>query len=91
MIRGQLRLEVVEEIGPVQRRNLEVLFPELVLRQQGREDKDRIIAAGPGLGVIHLWQVATARLHDAAFRSTPGRCGNGHRLIGGQRVANCVF
>ena len=85
LIRRDLRLEIIEEIGPVQRSNLVVLLPELVLRQQGREYKYRIVATGPRLGVIDFWQIAAPCLRDAAFRGLLG-CGGGcDRLILFQR------
>ena len=37
LVRRELRLEIIEEIGPVQRPQLEILLAELVLGQQRRK------------------------------------------------------
>ena len=58
LVRRELRLNIIEEIRIVQRPYLEVLRPELVLRQQRAEYEDRIVASRPGFGVIDLRQEA---------------------------------
>ncbi len=45
LIRRDLRLKVIEEIRPIQRAELEILGPELMLRQQRGEHQYRIVAA----------------------------------------------
>ena len=86
-----LRLEVVQEIGSIQRANLEVLVAELVLSQQGRKHKDRVIAAGPGLRVINLGQVTTPGFRDTAFGGLAGGVRSLNRLIPVERHVYCVF
>jgi hypothetical protein len=51
-------LKIIQEIRIIQRVDLEVLRPELVLRQQRAENEDGIIASRPGFGIVDLWQEA---------------------------------
>ena len=62
LIRRELRLKVVEEIGTVQRPDLKVLRPELMLRQQRTKHEDGIVASRPGFGVVDLRQEAAPGL-----------------------------
>ena len=62
------RAEVVERVGMIERAEREVGGRELALGQQGAEDEDRLIAALPRLGEVHLGQEAGARLPDALRR-----------------------
>ena len=91
LIGCELRLEVVQEIGSIQGADLKVLFAELVLGQQGREHKDRVVAARPGLGIVYFGQIAAPRVRDAALCGLPGGVGGLHRLVLVQRQVNCVF
>ena len=81
-----LRLEVVQEIGPVQRTDVEVLSAELVLGQQGAEHKDRIVAAREGFGIVHLGQPPAAGLRYARLGGLRSRGGgrNGFVFAEGQ-------
>ena len=56
LIGGELGLKVVEEVGPVERTDVEVLGAELMLGEQRTEDEDGVIAAGPGFGVVDARQ-----------------------------------
>ena len=58
LVRRELRLKVIEEIGTVQRPDLEVLRSELMLRQQRAEYEDGIVASRPGFRVVDLRQAA---------------------------------
>ena len=54
LIHRHQRLKVVQEIGPVERAKVEVLLSKLMLRKQRPENKDGIVAAGPGLRIVHF-------------------------------------
>ena len=60
--------KVVEGVGVIERAEGEVGGGELPLGQQRAEDEDRLIAALPRLGDVHLGPVARACLSDALCR-----------------------
>ena len=68
LVHRELRLEVVHGIRPVQRPDVEILRPELVLGQQRAEHKNRVVAAHIRLGIVQLGQFAGAGLVDACLR-----------------------
>ena len=73
LVDGELRLEVVQGVGAVERADVEVFGAELVLGQQRAEDEDRVIAAGERLGVIDLGKRAAAGLRDAGVGGVDAR------------------
>ena len=90
LVHGELGLEVVEEIRPVQRADGEVLRAELVLGQQRAEDEHRVIAAREGLGVVDLGEHPAAGLRDAGFGGPHSRGGAGDGLVFAQGEADGV-
>jgi hypothetical protein len=64
LVQRQLRLEIVQELRPVQLPEIEVCLRELPLRQQAGKHKHRVVASRERLLVVQLRQVAAARLLD---------------------------
>ena len=81
LVHGELRLEIVEGIGAVERADIEIVNTELVLGQQGAEDKDRVIAAREGFGIVHLGQQAGACFTQAGFGGAHARAGGGDGFV----------
>ena len=73
LVHRKLGLEIVQRIRPVQGADIEIFNTELVLSQQRTENKDRVVAAGKGFGVVHLGESAGAGLRDARRRSPHSR------------------
>jgi hypothetical protein len=81
LIHRDLRLKVVEKIGPVQGADGEVLNTKLVLGEQRAENEDRVVAAREGLGVVDFGEHPAAGLRDSGFRSPRTGGGAGDRLV----------
>lgn len=81
LVQRQLGLEVVQRPRPVQRTQVEIFRPELMLRQQRAEYKDRVVAAREGFRIVQLGEPSGASLVDASRgRAQPG-AGSGYGLV----------
>jgi hypothetical protein len=89
LVDRDLRLEVVEKVGTVQRADVEVLGAKLVLGQQGTEHEHGVVAAREGLGVVDLWQPPAARLSNARLGGLHSRAGGCDGLIFADSEAHC--
>ena len=90
LVNRDQRLEVVQEIRAVERADGEILFRELMLREQRAEDKHRVVAARERLGIIHFGEDAAVRLSDARIRCLHPRGGGGKGPVLAQRQLDGV-
>ena len=75
LVHGELRLEIVEGIGAVERADIEIVNTELVLGEEGAKYEDGVIAARVGFRIVDLGQQAGACLVQAGFGGAHARAG----------------
>ncbi len=90
LVDRDLRLEVVEKVGTIERAYVEVLRTKLVLGQQGAEHEHGVVAAREGLGVVDLGQPPAARLCNTRLGGLRSRSGGCNCLVFADSEACCI-